>query len=667
MRQISSTLNAAQKTASSTPYVKMEAKAKIAGVVRMEWSRLYTGNEDDYHHALTMPSDGSLVRVRITLPGDARKLYWQRVAAPGPLSDYSGWTYANQYNCVVVAAASQGAEASIFWINSSRELRRIKSTDYGATWGAPELLDYSPTTNIKALAAAYKSNGDLAVFFADAATLYIKKYIEGNWQAKSAWDKTTGNLSGVAVLYDADWNLLVTGQDSSDNYRMWSLVYGDGGDVTSDTWSPLKEMASAPSGGDFQYTSPFLDKPDVYRCFHVEKYSGTEPYNRPFWSHCVPDVGFADSLWHEPVPVNLSIEYGLATAHHGDYCWLTSPSGVWRSKLAEQSISLTDDVASVGLEVQYDSDRMKVELRNDDGRYASPGTGTLSVLDMGCQLELGIGYATSQGNEVSTGLAFWLESYEHISEKGRASLVLHAESAWRFIKDWQARHQFRWNKESDDMSVKDILCFVLARAGIKLEVKSQSSVITGFYPDFTIHPGNRGNDIIRKLLSFVPDLLSIEGITAYLVNPLSSDSSVYSYGQDHAIFGGSYRTGALAVNRVQVEGFDSIESEPIIVDLFEWDQIEKFHDRLVRLEDRNLDTVADAEERGGAFLRKVEIDSAGGIIRIPVNCGQQLYDVVDITDIRAGLSSAKCRVMTIAMVYEPQRGKYEQRLLLGAV
>ena len=80
MRTLSSTLSAAQKMATATPYIKVEAKNKIAGVVRYDWTRHYTGSEDDYFHALTMPGDGSLIRARITLPADSRKLYRQRVA-----------------------------------------------------------------------------------------------------------------------------------------------------------------------------------------------------------------------------------------------------------------------------------------------------------------------------------------------------------------------------------------------------------------------------------------------------------------------------------------------------------------------------------------------------------------------------------------------------------
>jgi len=667
MRELSSTLTAAQKAGSGMPYVKLEARARIAGVVRLDWDRLYTGSEDDYFHALTMPGDGSLVRARITLPGDARKLYRQRVSDPGPSSDFSVWTYAGQYNCVVVAAASHGAEVSVFWINTSKEIRRIKSTDNGATWGSPELVDYTPTTSINGLAAAYKPNGDLAIFFADGSNLYVKKRIGASWQSKSVWDKTTGSLSGVATAYDGDWNLLVTGQDSNGNYKLWSLVYGDGGDVSAGTWSVLKEFASAPSGGDFQYARPFLDKPDVHRGVYVEEFSGTDWYSRPFWSHSVPDTGFTESLWREPVPFNLSSGYGLAVAHYGDYCWLANPAGVWRAKLVGESLDLTADVVSIRQEATPGGGGLTAELRNDNGQYASPGTGTLSVLDLGCQLELGLGFVTSEGNEFSSGLAYWLEAYEHTTAGGRPSLLLHAPDAWSLIKSWSARHEFRWNKDSDEMSVRDILAFVLARAGLKLETESQSSVITGYYPDFAIHPGHRGDEVISRLLSFVPDVLFLEGGKAYVVNPQSTDASVYSYGQVHAILEGTYRKGAWAVNRVQVEGFDPTGGEAIIVDSFEWDQIARVHDRLVRVEDRNLDTVARAEDRGEACLREEGIGSAGGAVRVPTNCGQQLYDVVDITDSRAGLSSEKRRVVASVLAYRPHRGEYEQRLSLGAV
>jgi len=636
-------------------------------VVRYDWERLYTGAEDDYFHAVTLPSDGSLVRVRMTPPADSRRLYRQRVANPGPSSDFSVWTYTNQYDVVVVAACSLEAEVSIFWINGDKEINQLKSTDSGASWGSPGLLGYSPTTSINGIAAAYKTNGDIALFFADQSTLYVMKRISGSWGDEVAWDKSTGVLSGVAAVYGDDWNLIITGKDSGDNFKLWSLIYGDGGDIAAGTWSVLKEIASAPSDGDFEYHRVFMDKPDVYRAFFVEQYTGTEVYSRPFWAHSITESSFLSNLWHEPVPFNLLNSYGLAIAHHGDYCWLSAPYGVWRAKLTLQNIDLTDDVLSVREELEENRGKLVVELRNNDGGYASPGSGDLSVLDIGGKLEFSPGYQTSAGNESSSGQAFTLDAYEHISSGGKASLVLHASDAWNLIGNWSARHQFRWNKETSEMCVKDILAFVLARVGLKLEVKSQSSVITGYYPDFTINPDNRGDAVIKKLLTFVPDVLFLEGNKAYIVNPQPSDSTVYSYGTVHAIFEGRYKLGAWEYNCVQVEGYDPVGDDAVIVNCYTWEQIDKLNDRLRQVEDVNLGTVAEARARGDACLREAEIQSGHGAVRIPVNCGQQLYDVIDITDSRAGLDTEKKRVLGLTLVFNPSRAQYEQRLVLGSV
>jgi len=308
-----------------------------------------------------------------------------------------------------------------------------------------------------------------------------------------------------------------------------------------------------------------------------------------------------------------------------------------------------------------------VELRNDAGQYALLGQGEMAVLDIGCQVDFSPGYRTENGDEVSTGQAYCLESYEHTSAGGAASLVLQSMDGWEAIAVWRARHQFRWNRDSEEMNVKDILAFVLARVGLKLEVESQSSVITSFYPDFTINSGNAGETVIRKLLSFVPDVIFIEGATARIVNPQASDSSAYSYGDGHPILEGSYRLGGWELNRVQVEGYDTGSDEMIVVDRFGWDEISRLYDRLRQLEDGNIDTVAGAQERGDAYLREAELASAGGTVLVPVNCGQRLYDVIDITDNRAGLNMAKRRVLGFVLVYNPRRGEYRQRLQLGAV
>ena len=73
------------------------------------------------------------------------------------------------------------------------------------------------------------------------------------------------------------------------------------------------------------------------------------------------------------------------------------------------------------------------------------------------------------------------------------------------------------------------------------------------------------------------------------------------------------------------------------------------------------------EARGEAYLRKAEIQRVSGVVRVPLNCGEELYDVIEITDSRAGLTSAKRRVLGISVLYDTRKGLYEQKLYLGAV
>jgi len=305
-----------------------------------------------------------------------------------------------------------------------------------------------------------------------------------------------------------------------------------------------------------------------------------------------------------------------------------------------------------------------VELMNDAAGYSAPGQGDLSVLDIGCQLDFSPGYITPAGGESSAGLSYSLESYEHVSAAGKYSLVLRAVDGWAALSGWRARHQFRWNKTSDDVNVLGIVRFVLARAGLGLAIRSQSAAVTGFYPDFTIGPGDSGREVIQKLMSFVPDVIFIEGSVAYLVNPLPTDSAVYSYGDGHPVLEGTYRRGAMKTNRVQVEG---LGAGLIMAESFAWDEIERLYDRLDQVADRDIDSVSEAQQRGQAILRQAAIESEGGSILVPVNCGQQLYDVVAVTDARAGLDAVRKRVLGIVLGYYPRRGEYRQRLQLGAV
>jgi hypothetical protein len=656
MRELTATLIAAQQSDSAIPYVKLEANNTIAGVARLKFTRLYSGSEPDYFHAAAMPSDGSLVRVRITPASDAGKLYYQRVAAPGEDSGFSQWTYAGQYNCVVTAAAACRAEVSIFWIKSDLKIQRIKSTDNGISWGGPELIDYAASSAINGICAAYKPNGDLALFFADQATLYVKLFAGGIWQARTAWDKATGGLSGASVVYDNGWNLFITGKDTAGNFKLWSLGYSDSG-----TWSILNEIATAPAASGYEYHHASLAKPDVFRCFYVEKYSGEQAYSRPFWTHTAQGSTFSESLWREAMPFDLNSDYGLDIVSHGDYCWLASPGGVWKASLNTGSVDLSADVLSLWQDSGTASGTLVAELRNDDARF-NP---VPSLLQPGCELRFSPGYRTSAGEETSDGQSFRIIACEQHTSGGKSSLVLYAQDAWHDMENWQARHQFRWNRSASQKSVKEMLSFVLGKAGIRLEVISMSDAASSFFPDFSVNAGENGHAVVSKLLSFVPDMLFIEGNTAFLINPGPDNAACYSYGVNHAVIEGRYACTEMSPNSVHVEGLNTTTGTPIIVNTYDWESIENSYARMELVEDPNIGLASQATQRGEALLRQSGISSADGIIKIMPNVGQQLYDVIEVTDARAGLSAARYRVLGLSLSYAPGKSEYRQIIALG--
>jgi len=121
----------------------------------------------------------------------------------------------------------------------------------------------------------------------------------------------------------------------------------------------------------------------------------------------------------------------------------------------------------------------------------------------------------------------------------------------------------------------------------------------------------------------------------------ASDSSSYAYGTDHAIIKGRYITPTQEVKRVQVVG-DGVFTED-----WDWDEISQVYDQLAQAKDINLDTTTKAHYRGEAMIREADIEGLNGTILVPMNCGQDLFDVIAITSPQAGLNASKRRVLSL--------------------
>jgi hypothetical protein len=336
--------------------------------------------------------------------------------------------------------------------------------------------------------------------------------------------------------------------------------------------------------------------------------------------------------------------------------WLSTPFGVWSASLAGTALDVTADVLEASIDDRPLDGRCRIVLRNDGGRYFT----LPAQIKTGAELRVSPGYVTSSGPQVSDGPAYWIDGIERRSAGGEATLVLGARDGWSLLAEWRARRQYAW--AVGERNVFGILQFLFSRAGLEFSSSGSSATAANLYPAFTVHPGDSGLTAVRRLLEMAPDVIFLRGEFAFLTEPPASEATDYAYGVDHSLLAGRYSDERAAFNRAQVLG------NAVFGERFDWAGVQSVYDDLRQTHDRNLTSVALAESRADAILRESVLGAMSGEIVVPVNCGQELYDVIEVTDAGAGLSAARRRVAGIALRYATEeRPVYQQRIALGAV
>ncbi len=132
----------------------------------------------------------------------------------------------------------------------------------------------------------------------------------------------------------------------------------------------------------------------------------------------------------------------------------------------------------------------------------------------------------------------------------------------------------------------------------------------------------------------------------------------------HVILDGQYVTETPGVNRSYVVGRD-VYGNPVYgmaVDSIELDLV---GERLDFRQELAIPTIAQAAEVAAAILAKMSLRGKMGFILIPPNCGQELFDVVQISDSGANQSAVKFRVAGIRFEYDVREACYKHKLILG--
>ena len=133
----------------------------------------------------------------------------------------------------------------------------------------------------------------------------------------------------------------------------------------------------------------------------------------------------------------------------------------------------------------------------------------------------------------------------------------------------------------------------------------------------------------------------------------------------HVILDGRYITTTPPTNRAYVIGRDDY-GNPVYGTAVDSTELGLVGERLDFQQELAIPTTAQAESVAGAILAKMRLTGKRGVILVPPNCGQELFDVVQISDAGANQSAVAFRVVGIRFEYNPRQAKYEHRLILGA-
>lgn len=658
MRSVSAPLIAAAKAPAALPYVEVQLRDRYLGVPNLRWDRWYTGSEAEGPCLCAVPSDGSLVRARID-PGGGR-LYLNRVASPNAGSTYSSWTNHDAASATPrLGLSAHTSRVLAAWYDGAN-IRFSDSSDSGATWSAAATAALVGAGVTAITCAMRLSDGTAAILYAVGTTVYaMTRSGTGAWGAATGWSVTSfASINGLSAMATADYDIVVSGALTA-GLGSHSVVYayrlGAGVVVSSGTWTAATEVSTASASTGVTLRTLSMNVCVTPRIQLHEEYSGG------LYGPTQSSSGLADSDFDPPLPadpraLDYSQQYGLGFAASSTRAFWTSARGVWSAAVPTTTYDLTEDVLS--LEYSQDTTnvgRLRLTLRDEDGRYADSGaTPPLHPL---AELTVSPGYVTTSGALASLGPKYFVERVTRRRADGRAVAIVEATDAFGALATWRAPRQFAWAASSTTASL--IAAFIAQRAGVDASTNWSTEASVNYSPAFTVPAGETALSAIRRLVADLPDELVPDLDRVVAIEPLTTDTSGYSYGTDHPIEELELTRERSRLGWARVVG-PSIRSERT-------DATELWRGGPAVVEvDKNLSVQARADARAATLFRQAANETARGYALARPFAGLEVGDAIDITDAQLGLISAKFRVRALRLRYDTGRApKYDLRAELG--
>ena len=715
MQSLSATLLAAQKKARAKPYAEVIISDFLGPQPRFHWTKLYSDATPDYPMAMVINADGSIVRVRSN-NGIAN---YQRITDPTVEAQWNTWT-AGMGACSTtnqMALCTSGTKVWWFYITTGNMILYCReSTNSGASWGAATTV-HAAITNyyLESVTCAHRTGTDAIVFYStyditvtSTCHLWRRKQTAGAWGAAASWSKTGAvQIRGLTCHKTGDYNILFGANVDAYTYFgigdgaglafLWALfatAYGTGVDVTADTWANPVAIERTDAGTAFATAWPSLTYVDTFRALYTGYLIGEE-YSRVLRMVAVHAVTFMDTDWTDAHPFKPEGgPFGMCIDYHvtGDgYVYASCSNAAYRAHttgLGTVTFTTNDRVKKYKLRDRWAGHKAagvavdygqliapimdgEVWLDNSDGALNSLGTGTYDCVLRGSMVELERGYIATDGHKEAPWPTMWLEDYDHVVDfQGRCYVILYCISGWGLLSTMAIQRQYHW--QTGDDSVWDIAERLFALAGFDLSSKAgEASAASGtLKPALVIHPGQDLRGAVLQALSKVPDFVYWEQKKPYLKELEDDEASDYTYGTaaNHVIIEGRYGNRTPAFNHIEVFAAMDWYSIPTFGDEVDYDEVDLVGHRLQKVYDYSYTTDAQCDARAVAQLRKHDATTKRGQITTLPNVGLQLFDVVTVTDARAGISAEVYRVRGIEETFDTTKHPpiYRQIVDMGA-
>ncbi len=726
MQTLSETLTNHQKTKGPwQPHVELYVDDRHVGVPRLRWTSKYSGAEDARHTAIAACAN-YVVRAYIDASGNVQVAR----AAYDSASYWGTWTQVAtgaSTTAQLALVSDGGVNCWLFYLASDDRTIYVRASgDAGITFGsATQVAQIAASHKCTSLAGAYAYTGPfkLTIVYSDSDevsgpddSIWTAYSNNGTSWTTAEWGRSSGDhAQGLALHYETgtatyqDLYFFLCGQFEDTNFYSVRMYYVQIPNAGAPTWAfvgtPLiadnttwnwKWPAIARCPADAEHPE------DRARVFVVED-DGTD--HRLTWFFVHDLITTFPHTFSDPVPFNYTnntFECGLAlcvvtttATGHPDRYFLANAPKVWYALVYEpstaQQADVSADLVAYSYRMAHRSPTTSIFiLRNDDNRYDNLGvSGPYEAIKRGSQVSLREGYKTAAGNEVAYQPPVWIESIIRIAQPTRLPIATTSHNitrhfgqfvalicydAWTILHRTPATRSYSWHT-----SPQAVLKEAFGKFGFYYsDDDSPSLAVSGTAPVFSLNAGTSWATLIKKVLDYcgcevkfyveASEEATWPSARAHVFTPADDSTYIYGFGTvsvEHLIYSGSYADNDQRAGHFQVYG----DGDTFAQD-FDFDEIDdlgfcftqKIHDpRYTGVEEVKV------ADRAGYNKKRAQWGRYGGQIVVPNNVGQELLDVVTITDTRVGLAAVTRRITSIRKDYDTRRPRpiYEAYLTLG--